>query len=79
MTKEAQILEPEWIQNSKFEVEIAGKRFPAKVNIRSPRLPAVVPNEHPDVIKYQTTQSDVMGVSKKFAKSTASDEISKMN
>ena len=49
---------PEWIQSSKFEVEIAGKRFPAKVNVRSPRLPAVVPFDHPEIAKYATTQDD---------------------
>ncbi|XP_055357711.1 pyruvate dehydrogenase phosphatase regulatory subunit, mitochondrial-like [Paramacrobiotus metropolitanus] len=78
-TKQEQILTPEWIQSSQFEVEISGRRFPAKVNIRSPRLPAVVPNEHPDVVKYLTTQGDMTGVSKKFSKVTTNDEISKIN
>lgn len=39
-TGESRACTGSFIQSSRFEVIIGGRRFPAKVNIRSPRLPA---------------------------------------
>lgn len=43
----------EFILKGNYKIDIAGKKFPVKINIRSPSLP-MISSEHPS--HYQPTQ-----------------------
>lgn len=46
-------ISPEFLSSGSFEIDIAGRRFPVRVNLHSPSLP-MVSSEHP--MHYRPTQ-----------------------
>jgi pyruvate dehydrogenase phosphatase regulatory subunit len=56
----AQVVTPEYITSGQYEVDIAGIRYPAKVNLHSPNLPTKYPDK--ERLAYRATRDVVSDV-----------------
>jgi hypothetical protein len=59
-TGTAQVVTPEYITTGQYEVNIAGIRYPAKVNLHSPNLPTKYPDK--ERLAYRATRDIVNDV-----------------
>lgn len=55
-----QVVTPEYITTGEYEVDIAGIRYPAKVNLHSPNLPTKYPDK--ERLAYRATRDIVNDV-----------------
>lgn len=56
----AQVVTPEYVTTGQYEVDIAGIRYPAKVNLHSPNLPTKYPDK--ERLAYRATRDIVNDV-----------------
>jgi pyruvate dehydrogenase phosphatase regulatory subunit len=56
----ALVVTPEYITTGQYEVDIAGIRYPAKVNLHSPNLPTKYPDK--ERLAYRATRDVVSDV-----------------
>ena len=53
----AQVVTPEYVTSGEYEVDIAGMKFTAKVNLRSPNLPTKYPDK--ERLAYRATRDGI--------------------
>lgn len=55
----AQVVTPEYVTAGQYEVDVAGIRYPAKVNLHSPNLPTQYPDK--ERLAYRATRDSAVG------------------